>query len=440
MGVRSNSSRTCDLVRSPMTPHVIPPSFPAGCGGGEAKRRRREPLRRIGSIAGAACPVIASGIARTVPRGVNAAGPLMCILLLALLQTLGGCRKEEAASQGSGRTFAQQEVVAVPQYVDMGSIPGDVTKEARFELTNRGPRTLLIKKVLPDCGCASVHTPQTNIAPKTSVPVVVSIDTGKIASSAFKRSVLIQIADKSAGLVAQVRLCIAGKVDRSRSITLFPKRLDFGELAPGSTRERMLYVRGDPSVLSRLPASLVLEPTSPTTLSITAQGRLHRTISNKAIRVCFRPPLSEATGQWRSFLCLTVSGALQWRGEVQARAVLKPRLRAEPSRLIIQASAAPTTVHILGGPNAKLLLRNVTASPPLVWQCKKPMPTDDIAIMVGVQRPVYMPLPMQADVVAKVSSHGAVETIKIPVTVASLVQEAPRDTAAERTNKGKDGE
>jgi hypothetical protein len=139
---------------------------------------------------------------------------------------------------------------------DLGNIVSGEDARTSFVLNNYGAEPINIDGVETSCGCTTTALANNRIEPNASTEIRVSIDTDKLFPGRFQKDVLCHL---SMGLRhATVLLSVTGNMSAGKILVVCPERLDLGNVVAGATIERKLYIRGNSSQLSGLPASCVL--------------------------------------------------------------------------------------------------------------------------------------------------------------------------------------
>lgn len=123
-----------------------------------------------------------------------------------------------------------------------GSVNQGAIVEHSFELKNTGNEPLLIRKVLPSCGCTAAIMDSHSIAPGQTVAIRASFNT---AGFQGKRRESIQIFTNDP-LRPVTELTIEGFI--IREVTSDPYRILFGSIAKGSTKTAEVVVTLQPGI------------------------------------------------------------------------------------------------------------------------------------------------------------------------------------------------
>lgn len=191
-------------------------------------------------------------------------------------------------------TLSAQEISAVRDLIDCGSIMYDTPVTVTFELQNKGRRTLNIKSVKPGCGCVAAEYPHEGIPPGTSFTISATYDARQMGHFSKDIAVYSNASDRPffltiQGQVAETVTEFMGNFDYTLAgIQADNNNIEFdnvnrGERPVGKIRIHNTTGHDISPTVMHLPAYLSAT-VSPTTIHAGRQGVVTLTLDSRKLR------------------------------------------------------------------------------------------------------------------------------------------------------------
>ena len=187
-----------------------------------------------------------------------------------------------------------QEIGAVRDLIDCGNVMFDTPVTVKFDLQNKGRRTLVIKDVRPGCGCTTVDYPRTNIAPGEAFAISATYDARQMGHFSKDIAVYSNASDRPffltiRGQVSETVTEFMGTFDYTlASIQADKNNIEFDNVNRGDRPVSKIRIHNttnkeiSPTVM-HLPAYLSAT-VSPTTIAPGRQGVVTLTLDSKKLR------------------------------------------------------------------------------------------------------------------------------------------------------------
>ncbi|MBI4665462.1 MAG: DUF1573 domain-containing protein [Nitrospinae bacterium] len=150
-----------------------------------------------------------------------------------------------SATGAAPSAFAGPSIKVTPAKHDLGKINEGDKVSRRFTITNEGNETLVVKDVIPSCGCTTSQIDSKNIGPGESSGVTIVFDSA-LRPGPFTKQVTILSNDEAR---PKVDALITGEVVRAPAprVTLEPSLVRLNKAPPESVVEAWFNVRNDGS-------------------------------------------------------------------------------------------------------------------------------------------------------------------------------------------------
>ena len=129
------------------------------------------------------------------------------MLALALFAACGGRRGSASASHTQAADTGQANLVYIDDFHDFGSITSGEVVSFSFRFKNDGTAPLIIKDIIPDCGCTTARAAKSVLAPGEQSTIEVEFNSRGWHGSQYKQFTLrtnSPIRDKSVTIKANV--------------------------------------------------------------------------------------------------------------------------------------------------------------------------------------------------------------------------------------------
>ncbi|KPK77067.1 MAG: hypothetical protein AMJ79_04560 [Phycisphaerae bacterium SM23_30] len=137
--------------------------------------------------------------------------------------------------------------------IDVGLISPDRLVEVRFDLLNRGKRSLKIEKVTAACGCTAADLSQRMVKSGGNLSVPLKMDASRFGGTDFKKAVLVQFEPDKPDKEKNLMFTLTGQIDRTGELYIWPGILDFGDVRVGQTARKTVYFRAGNTLPAGLP-------------------------------------------------------------------------------------------------------------------------------------------------------------------------------------------
>ncbi len=136
--------------------------------------------------------------------------------------------------------FAQPEIKFVRERLNFGEIESDREIDLVFEFKNAGNKVLVIKNVVPDCGCTTHQLEKIEYKPGETGKITVKFDSTGYNGKVIKGITVFTNDEKN----KSVNLYIEGVVVNRNiiKVVLEPESLDFGKLKTGQKVTRSVII------------------------------------------------------------------------------------------------------------------------------------------------------------------------------------------------------
>jgi hypothetical protein len=213
--------------------------------------------------------------------------------------------------------------------VALGEIEPDRIAKSEFKLLNTGNSSLKIHKATSSCGCSGAIFMQDSIAPGQDAVVSVRFDPSQITDSKFRKMVRLDIREGHATATKPLLLAFSGTLNRSRELRIWPKVLDFGEMAPGQAASRRIYLYGNKGLLEGLADTVSLR-TQESVVFLPQTAFRDRLLDIRSVEVELAVPQSQGRGELAFTLSFERTDGTRLPTIVTAYVNCRPDLLAEP--------------------------------------------------------------------------------------------------------------
>jgi hypothetical protein len=145
---------------------------------------------------------------------------------------------------------------------DFGTVPPGTTRQSVFNVINQSSLPIYLQGCVADCSCVSVDLQPSTLKPGDSRAVEVSIDT-PAAPQLIHHRVVVYARMKGNQNPSTIVLTVRGSTLPAGSVEVFPRRLEFGTLAPGDVESRYIYVIADKASLNEMASTMQVLVTNP---------------------------------------------------------------------------------------------------------------------------------------------------------------------------------
>ena len=263
--------------------------------------------------------------------------------------------------------------LCVRQHVlDVGKVNPDQLVDVEFELLNTGDASHTIKRIRSSCGCVTANLARHTVLPGRNLLVPMKVDTSLLAGASFQKSLWVRfVTPKGSQRKPRVlQLQLRGTIDRSREVSIWPGILDFGEVCLGGVATKSLFLLGDASLLTNLPASIHVQEAEHKDLCVRHELGVTGREARK-VRVVLAVRETADLGKFNGALTIRFETreprqfVVPVRGRVCSRVVVSPRLVYVP---LFPEKRVSADVKIRSvREDEEIVLEGVETDLPLAW-------------------------------------------------------------------------
>lgn len=243
----------------------------------------------------------------------------------------------------------------------LGVISPSATHDAGFTVINQSNEEMTLKGVYTDCGCTAVDFKEKQVLkPGAEKKISVRYTANEFGNKFIQRQVILTVGLSEQPDDYKVPMLLTAQIDTAASILCRPGIVQFGPIAPDSSKSVKLTLYGDRAFINSIPSSIDLDLENPNTVLAVSSSPFSGVAAKKTIVIRAipqdEPDLIDIDGVLKIIDSENRFGALH----LPIKAQMGPPIRVHPNKLIVsyhgeKLSEALLTINSVKGlPGVKI--------------------------------------------------------------------------------------
>jgi hypothetical protein len=295
-----------------------------------------------------------------------------------------------SASRFHGESLELDGLSVPHPMLDLGIVPSDEAIPCKFRLFNKTASIIRIESVDATCGCMVPELKSDAIAPGGSASIDVVFTAPGIPGDApqpFEKAINVKV--QTASGEKSFALYLDGSVGAENSLMAFPQQVDLEEVPFDSTRQFILHLKGQPSVVNSIPSEIQLSTGDlKKTIGVAPAPGAPNGIANRDVTVILKNSDAASPKNWNLEINFVAPGQLNGM-LVDIRGRTPDFVEAFPSAVLLcaqdSASGTDATVSYRSADGSPITLRAFDTDLNDICAITGPFPLGSSSMAIHIQ-------------------------------------------------------